>query len=98
LVEVRAHAGNDISGASPGAFSNVLAEAASLSEYVVKVTAALDEEGLTVAEIQGAEPLRKRQRRADVAEVILARAGQASERVTFEVPSRTRNPQRLLVP
>jgi hypothetical protein len=78
------HAGNEIFGACPGAVSNVLAKAASLSEYVVKVTAAFDEAGLTVVEIQGAEPLRERRRRGDVAGEILTLAGQAREHVTWD--------------
>jgi hypothetical protein len=84
LVQVTPHPGNDIFGDAPGGFANVLAEASSFAEYNAKVIAALDEEGLTVVEIEDAEPLPERQTRFQVPENILAIADEAAERVVWD--------------
>jgi hypothetical protein len=83
-VEVTPHPGNDIFGDAPGGYSNVLAEASSFVEYKAKVVAALDEEGLTVVEIEDAEPLRERQTRLQVPDAILAIADGTSESVVWD--------------
>jgi len=83
-VEVVPHAGNEILGDAPGAYSNVLARASSVPEYRAKVVAALTEEGLNVVEIEDAEPLRERQTRFQVPDAILAIAEGAPKRVVWD--------------
>jgi hypothetical protein len=83
LVEVSPLEGNDIFDGAPGAFTNVLAEADGLDGFRASVLMALEREGLTVIEIEDAEPLRERLAEFEVDEEILRLAPEAASNVVW---------------
>jgi hypothetical protein len=89
LVEVTPNEGNDAFEGYPGGFTNVLALAASLSEYESKVSEALNKAGFTAHVIEDAEPVRERAIRTGLDEdfVELADSARAGDVVwsTFHI-------------
>jgi hypothetical protein len=83
LVEVAPHEGNDIFDGGPGAFTNILAAADGLSDYRSRIETALDREGLSVLDIEDAEPLRDRLSRFEVDEELLELVPQAANTVVW---------------
>lgn len=84
LVELRSDEGNEVLAGAPGAYANTLANASSPAEYRELVVAAFAEEGLEVARIAGAEPLRVRQARHGVSADIFALADTARAGVVWD--------------
>jgi hypothetical protein len=78
LVEVAPHDSNDIFEGGLGAFSNVLALATSVEDYMAVTAAALDAEGLTAVAVDDPEPLSERQSRGDLPTDILELGEQAA--------------------
>jgi hypothetical protein len=74
LVQVKPHPGSEDRFNGPGAYTNMLALATSLEDYIEKVTATADADQLAVIEIEDAEPLRTRMTEYEVSEEIVSLA------------------------
>ena len=77
LVEVTADEGNDIFDGAPGAYTNVLALASSVEDYMAVTAPALLRAGVVAVGVDDPEPLRVRQLRVELSEEFLALADQA---------------------
>jgi hypothetical protein len=71
LVEVVPEEGNDIFDGAPGGYSNVLALANSVEDYMTVTAPALLSIGLIAVGVDDPEPLRQRQSWADLADEIV---------------------------
>jgi hypothetical protein len=78
LVEVTADEGNDIFDGAPGAYTNVLALASSVEDYMAVTAPALLRAGVVAVGVDDPEPLRVRQSRATLGDDILALGEQAA--------------------
>jgi hypothetical protein len=78
LVEVAADDGNEIFEGAPGAYTNVLALANSLDDYMALTAAALKRDRLVAIGVDDPEPLRERQSRIHVSDEMLQLGEQAS--------------------
>src|SRR3954447_22693661 len=79
LVEVRPEEGNDIFDGAPGAFSNVLALASSVDDYMAITAAALLRSGLIAVGLDDLELLRERESGVQLSDEILDLRGHARE-------------------
>jgi hypothetical protein len=89
LAEVTPDEGNDIFEGAPGAYSNVLALARSVEDYMTITAAALLRSGLVAVGVDDPEPLRERQSRVHLTDEIVQFGEQARTgdvvRSTFHV-------------
>ena len=78
LVEVVPDEGNDIFEGAPGAYSNVLALASSVADYMAVTAAAFQRRGLTAVGVDNPEPLRERRSRVHLSDAIVQLGEQAA--------------------
>jgi hypothetical protein len=79
LVEVTADEGNDIFDGAPGAYTNVLALASSVEDYMAVTAPALLRAGVVAVGVDDPEALRVRQSRAELSDDILALSERAAQ-------------------
>lgn len=79
LVEVTADGGSDIFGDAPGAFTNVLALASSVEDYMAVTAPALLREGVVAVGVDDPEPVRERKARMLLSDEFLALAERAAQ-------------------
>ena len=78
LVEVTADEGNDVFDGAPGAYTNVLALASSVEDYMAVTAPALLRAGVVAVGVDDPEPLRVRQLRVELNDEFLALGEQAA--------------------